>query len=131
MHDPLIWQFYNSISNKSHCLHLVLNTQDTKHFYCHQFWNKNDGENICHWNYFQIPWALSELPANWPGLTSLCGWISLASKQVTTKGLMGSENNFNGIYFHYHFLYQNWCQWKWVFRMRYKQCGLAQSVPWL
>ena len=27
----------------------------------HQFWQKNDGENICHWNYFQIPRALSEL----------------------------------------------------------------------
>ena len=27
---------------------------------------KNDGENICHWNYFQIPQALSELQANWP-----------------------------------------------------------------
>ena len=32
---------------------------------------KNYGENICHWNHFQIPRALSELPANWPGLTSL------------------------------------------------------------
>ena len=56
---------------KSHCLYLILNTKDTSHFYWHQFWDKNDGENICHWNYFQIPRALSELPANWPGPTSL------------------------------------------------------------
>ena len=41
----------------------------------HQIWDKNDGENICHWSYFQIPWALSELPANWPGVTSLSGLI--------------------------------------------------------
>ena len=26
----------------------------------HQFWHKNDGENICNWNCFQIPRALSE-----------------------------------------------------------------------
>ena len=56
----------------------------------HQFWDKNDGEKWCHWNYFQIPRALSELPAKWPGLTSLFGWI-------------GFENNFNGTTFHHHF----------------------------
>ena len=27
----------------------------------HQFWDKNNGENIYHWNYFQIPQALSEM----------------------------------------------------------------------
>ena len=59
----------------SQCLYLVLNTQETSHYYWHQFWDKNDGEKWCHWNYFQIPRALSELPANWPGLTSLFGWI--------------------------------------------------------
>ena len=63
----------------THCLYLVLNTQETSHFYWHQFWDKNDGENICHWNYFQIPWALSELPVNWSGLTSLFGWFGRAS----------------------------------------------------
>ena len=66
-------------STKPHCLYLILNTQETSHFYWNQFWDKTDDENICHWNYFQIPWALSELPANWPGLTSLFGWIGLAS----------------------------------------------------
>ena len=43
------------------------NTQETSHFYWHQFWDKNDDKNLCHWNYFQIPRALSELPAIWPG----------------------------------------------------------------
>ena len=63
----------------THCLYLVLNTQETSHFYWHQFWDKNDDENICHWNYFQIPRALSELPANWPGRFSQKGWLGLAS----------------------------------------------------
>ena len=31
-----------------------------------QIWDKNVFENIGHWNYFQIPRALSELPANCP-----------------------------------------------------------------
>ena len=64
----------------AHCGFLVLgNTQKNLTEIWHQFWDKNDGENICHWNYFQIPRALSELPANWPGLTSLSGWIGWAS----------------------------------------------------
>ena len=67
------------IYSTPHCLYLVLNTQETSHFYWHQFWHKNDNENICHWNYFQLPRALSELAANWPGLTSLFGWIGWAS----------------------------------------------------
>ena len=88
------------------CLYLILNTQETSHFYWHQFWDKNDGENICRLNCFRFPRALSELPANWPGLTSLFDWIGQASQQVTLKGrkgLVGSENNFKGIYFHHHF----------------------------
>ena len=43
----------------------------------HQFLHKNDGQNRCHWNYFQIPRALSELAANWSGLTKdscNCPW---------------------------------------------------------
>ena len=60
-----------------HCRFLVpCNTQTILTKIWHQFWDKNDGENIYHWNYFQIPWALSELPANWPGLTSLSDWIA-------------------------------------------------------
>ena len=31
----------------------------------HQFWYTYDGEKWCHWNYFQIPPALSELLAKW------------------------------------------------------------------
>ena len=31
------------------------------------------------------------------------GWLDLASYQVTLKGLVGFENYFNGIYFHYNF----------------------------
>ena len=59
-----------------HCGFLVLgNTQKILTEIWHQIWDKNDGENICHWNHFQFPRALSELPANWPGLTSLSGWI--------------------------------------------------------
>ena len=54
-------------------LYLILNNQETSHFYWHQFWHKNDGEKWCHWNYFQIPRALSELPANWPGRFSQKG----------------------------------------------------------
>ena len=53
-----------SVACLAHCLYLILNTQETSHFYCHQFWDKNDFENICHWNHFQISWALSELPTN-------------------------------------------------------------------
>ena len=68
----------SSIRNPTHCLYLILNTQETSHFYWHQFWGKNDGENICHWNYFQIPRALSELPANWPGRFSQKGWLGLS-----------------------------------------------------
>ena len=48
----------------SHCFYLVLNMQEKSHFYWYQIWDKNNGENICHWNCFQIPWALSELPVN-------------------------------------------------------------------
>ena len=33
----------------------------------------------------------------------LTGWLGQASELVTLKGLMGFENNFNGIYFHHHF----------------------------
>ena len=58
-------------------------------FRVHIFWeghkflakspHKNDDENMWHWNYFQIPRALSELPAYWQGLTNLFGWIGLAN----------------------------------------------------
>ena len=85
----------------SHCLYLVLNTQETSLFYWRQqFWDNNDNKNICHWNHFQIPRALSELPANWAwsGQFSQKAWLGLAAG--TLKGLMGFENNFNGIYFH-------------------------------
>ena len=61
------------LERKTHCLYLILNTQETSHFYWHQFWDKNDDENICHWNYFQILRALSELHANWPGRFSQKG----------------------------------------------------------
>ena len=60
--DGLTWLRYD----QSHCLYLDLNNQETSHFYWHQFWDRNDCESICHWNYFQIPRALSELPAEWP-----------------------------------------------------------------
>ena len=40
----------------------------------HQIWHKNDGENMCNWNYFQNPRVPSEFPANWLGLTSLSDW---------------------------------------------------------
>ena len=53
------------------------------------FDTKNDVKKWCLRNYFQIPRALSELPANWSGLTSL--------------GLVRFENNFNGTTFHHHF----------------------------
>ena len=64
----------------SHCGFLVLgNTQKSLTHIWHQIRDKNDGENICHWNHFQFPRALSELPANWSGLTNLTGWIGWAS----------------------------------------------------
>ena len=77
---PSIHLYWNGMRGipqfaSAHCLYLILNTHEKSHFYWHQFWDKNDVENICHWNYFQIPRALSELPANWPGLTRLFGWI--------------------------------------------------------
>ena len=63
-----------------HCGFLVLgNTQKTLTLNWHQIWDKNYGENLCHWNYFQFSRALSELPANWSCLTSLTGWIGWAS----------------------------------------------------
>ena len=40
---------------------------------------KNYGENIWRWIHFSIPQALSELPANSHGLTSLSGWIGWVS----------------------------------------------------
>ena len=64
---------------KTHCLYLVLNTKKTSHFYWRQFWDKNDGKHIGHWNYFQIPRALSELPANSPG------WFSQKGKMIKTS----------------------------------------------
>ena len=46
-----------------HCRFLMLGiTQKILTKVWHQIWDKNDGENICHWNHFQIPWALSEIP---------------------------------------------------------------------
>ena len=44
-----------------HCRFLVPgNSTKILHDIWHQFWVKNDGEKWCHWNYFQIPWALSD-----------------------------------------------------------------------
>ena len=64
----------------SHCRFLMPgNTQKILTEIWHQFWDKNDGENICHWNYFQIPWALLELPANWPCQFSQKGWLGRTS----------------------------------------------------
>ena len=74
-----LYSFKLSSATKSQWLYLVLNIQETSYFYWHQFCYKNDGENICHWNYFQIPQALSVLPANWPGWFSPKGWLGLAS----------------------------------------------------
>ena len=65
----LVCWCYGIVELRSQCLYLVLNTQEASHFYWHQFWGKNDRENIYYWNYFQIPRVLSELPANWPDLT--------------------------------------------------------------
>ena len=65
--------------NWPQCLYLDLNNQETSHFYWRQFWDKNNGEKWCHWNYFQIPRALLELTANWPGRFSQKGWLGLAS----------------------------------------------------
>ena len=48
----------------------------------------------------KIPQALSELPANWPGLTSLFGLIGLTGLQVTLKGLVGF---FSLLYFFIYF----------------------------
>ena len=60
-----------------HCRFLVPgNTQKNLTEIWHQFLDKNVGENICHWNYFQIPQALSELPANWPGQFSQKGYLA-------------------------------------------------------
>ena len=41
------------------CLYPVLNPQETSHFYWDLFWDKNDGEKWCHWNYFQIPFRVT------------------------------------------------------------------------
>ena len=57
------------------------------------FDKKDDDENICHWNYLQIPGWLSELPAYWPCSTSLYG----------LRAIMIFENNFNGICFYHNF----------------------------
>ena len=93
--QPKTWLCISMPSVPDHCRFLVpRNAQKILTKIWHQFW---DGENIYHWNYFQIPPALSELPANWPGLTSLSGWIGW-----TLKGLVGFENNFNDISFHHH-----------------------------
>ena len=63
-----------------HCRFLVPgNTKKILTEIWHQFLDKNVGENICHWNYFQIPQALSELPANWPS-------------QFSQKGCLGQPN---------------------------------------
>ena len=64
-------------------------------------------------------------------LTGQADSAKKAGQLVALKGLVGSENNFNAIYFHHHFYlkshYQNCCQRKWlvswVFRTRYKQCA--------
>ena len=44
---------------------------------------------------------LSELPANWLGLTSPFGWIGLARQQVTLKGLVGFHFLFYTLIFIY------------------------------
>ena len=77
-------------------LYLVLNTQETSHFYWHQFWSKNDGENICHWNYFQIPRALSELPANFPGRFSQKGWMAWPISGMAC--LLGIQNEIQAVW---------------------------------
>ena len=45
--------------------------------------------------FFQMPQALSELPAFW------LNWLSQLAGN--SEGLVGFGNNFNGIYFHHHF----------------------------
>ena len=99
-HFEIIWPLGAALN----CRFLVpCNTQKILTKIWHQIWDKNDGENICHWKYFQILRALSELPANWPSQFSQKGWLGQASLLVALKGLVGSKNNFIGIYFHHHY----------------------------
>ena len=32
---------------------------------CYQFWHPKVCEELCHWNDFQIPWALSKIRVRW------------------------------------------------------------------
>ena len=74
----------------------------------HHFWDKNEdkneGEKWCHWNYFQIPRSLSELPTNWPGRLSQKSWLGLARWDLKW---------FQWHHFSPSFLCQNWCQTSW------------------
>ena len=82
------WKVTHSTFSSLNTVHRFLvpgNTQKILKEIWHQFWQQNDGENICHWSYFQIQRALSELPANWPGLTRLSGWIKV--NEISYKGL--------------------------------------------
>ena len=58
------------------------------------FWLKNDGEKWPRKNYFEIPRAPSEIPANQPGQFGLSGQIFLHWAAATLKGHMEFQNNF-------------------------------------
>ena len=58
----------------------------------YHFWPKNDGEKWSRKNYFEIPRAPSEIPANQPGQFSPSGQIFLHWAAATLKGLVGFQN---------------------------------------
>ena len=64
---------------RSHCLCLVLNTQETSHSYGHWFQTLKSKWKLNYERENEIPGALSELPDNWLGQFSPKGWLGLAS----------------------------------------------------
>ena len=70
-------------------LNSVLKRYRTAGFWCqtiHQKWLKNDDEKWSRNNYFEIPRAPSEIPANLPGQFGLSGQIVLHWAAATLKG---------------------------------------------
>ena len=77
----------DNIKDFIHCGFLELgNTHKILTEIWHQIRDKNDSETICHLNYFQIPQALLELPANQPLWLNWLG--QLAGNSERARGIL-------------------------------------------
>ena len=83
-------------NHATHCFYLLLNTQETSHFYRQWFHILKNKLELKYKREKKIPRALSELPANGPGRFS--------QKRLVRPGqLAGNSERARGIFFSFNF----------------------------